>query len=97
MLAQSRPLFSTTPPFFSINKLRQEQCKFNVVKLSYHAEICACGVIGMGDGDTADSPKGKGKVECSHMSTQDVIRNATRSNVTLATRYAYLYSLLMLR
>lgn len=27
---------------FSINKLRQEQCKFNVVKLSYHAEICAC-------------------------------------------------------
>lgn len=39
---QRLPLPLPLRSFSFINKLRQEQCKFNVVKLSYHAEICAC-------------------------------------------------------
>lgn len=68
---------------FSINKLRQEQCKFNVVKLSYHAEICACHPLPTLPLNKQCSPRGQRQCcwGCSHMSNRSR-RNTTRGGST---------------
>lgn len=92
---------------FSINKLRQEQCKFNVVKLSYHAEICACYPLPHSPLslllNKQCSPRGQRQCcwGCSHMSNRSR-RNTTRGGSTapppppshadlLIFLYAYIY------
>lgn len=86
---------------FSINKLRQEQCKFNVVKLSYHAEICAYPYPTPPSTplNKQCSPRGQRQCcwGCSHMSDRSR-RNTTRGGSTAPPRpphrmqtYLYFY------